>query len=83
MAVWAGTGAGTMAAGHELEHGTMAVWDSTGARYHGCVGRHWSTVPWLCGPALEPEPWLLGPVLELKAWLLGVGLLAWTCDSFS
>ena len=35
--------------------------------------------PWL----LEPEPWLLGPDLEPKAWLLRLGLVAWTCVSFS
>ncbi|KAF3858918.1 hypothetical protein F7725_012119 [Dissostichus mawsoni] len=82
MAAGHGTGAGTMAVwavleqgpwllGTEPEHGTMAVWDGTGARYHGCVGRHWSTEPWLLEPQLGSEPWLLGPELGPEPWLLG------------
>ncbi|KAF3844308.1 hypothetical protein F7725_007471 [Dissostichus mawsoni] len=89
MAAGAGTGVGTMAAGHGTGAGTMAVWagsgagtmaagHGTGTRNHGCVGWYWSTVPWLCGPALEHGTMAAGTATGVGTMAAGAGTGAGT-----
>ncbi|KAF3844306.1 hypothetical protein F7725_007469 [Dissostichus mawsoni] len=87
MAAGAGTGVGTMAAGHGTGAGTMAVWagsgagtmaagHGTGTPNHGCVGWYWSTVPWLCGPALEHGTMAAGTATGVGTMATGAGTMA-------
>ncbi|KAF3837870.1 hypothetical protein F7725_009638 [Dissostichus mawsoni] len=75
MAVRSGSEAGTMAAGAGTGFGTMAAGHGTGTRNHGCVGWYWSTVPRLCGPALEHGTMAVWAGTGARAGLLALRLL--------